>query len=366
MSHSLSGIRVLDLSTSASGAWCTRLLADLGADVTFLEGPEGHPLRHEPPFDDAGESVVAAYFLANKRSALFDEAHPAGRALPGELARRADVVVSSFGAHELAERGLGYDGPGNPRLVWAHVTPYGLRGERAGIPGNELTVAALSGWAALNGNADMPPLRPVGHQVGLCSGVLAAAAIIGALIARDRDGRGQEIDIAELDVMTSAGSPGILRGQYTGRPAPRREGVDLASGPVPVADGYFALTLSRAHFWRDAMNVLGLEDLAEDPRWETSWYRAAHRDEYEDRVARAMSRFTRKDLFDELAARRVVAGPVLHMAELRDNAHLAERGFWAEVDGKPYPGAPFRMSATPWELRGSAPPGPARGSGGSR
>ncbi len=360
MNQSLSGIRVLDLSTSASAAWCTRVLADLGADVTMVEGPGGHPLRNEPPFDDAGTSLVAEYFLANKRSILLDSGVPGAVARIREMGRRVDVVVSSARSGDSRRAGLTYAEFASPSLVLAHVTPFGMSGPRADDPGNELTVAALSGWAALNGDAAKEPLRPVGHQVALCTGVLAAAAVIGALIARDRDnGAGQEIDIAELDTMVSAGSPGILRGQYTGRSTPRRNGVDLASGPVPVADGYFALTLSRAHFWRDAMTVLGLDDLAEDPRWETSWYRAAHRDEYEARVARAMAGWSRSDLFDELAARRVVAGPVLTMEELRANPHLAERGFWTEVDGRPFPGAPFRMSATPWQLRRGAPARPA-------
>jgi crotonobetainyl-CoA:carnitine CoA-transferase CaiB-like acyl-CoA transferase len=108
------------------------------------------------------------------------------------------------------------------------------------------------------------------------------------------------------------------------------------------------------------MNVLGLHDLAQDPRWETSWYRQAHKDEYSGRVGEAMRGWKKADLFEELAARRVVAGPVLTMEELRSNLHLAERQFWTEADGQDFPGAPFRMSATPWRLRACAPEPPAK------
>jgi crotonobetainyl-CoA:carnitine CoA-transferase CaiB-like acyl-CoA transferase len=161
--------------------------------------------------------------------------------------------------------------------------------------------------------------------------------------------------VAALDVMVSAFSPALLRSVYAGSPMPRRDPSDLMGGPVQVADGHFALTLSRAHFWRDAMNTLGLHDLAEDPKWGPTWYRQQHKDEYTGRVTEAMVQWRKADLFEELAVRRVVAGPVLTMEELRATEHLNERGFWVQVDGEEYPGAPFKMSGTPWELRHGAP-----------
>ena len=356
MASALADLRVIDISTSASGAWCSRMLAGFGADVVMLEPPAGHPMRREAPFDAAGESIPGAYFLTGKRSAVFDPAAEDAAARLLALTARADVVVSSFRSHEWHALGVDPAQLAAGNAIVAHITPYGMTGERAALPANELTVAALSGWAALNGEAARPPLRPVGHQVAFCAGTLAAAAVTGAVIERERaGGGGQEIDLSELDAMVSAASPNILRGQYTGRSTPRREGVDITTGPVPVADGHFALTISRAHFWRDAMNVLGLEDLAEDPRWEASWYRQAHKHEYTERVGQAMRQWAKSDLFDELAARRVVAGPVLTMEELHANEHLRERGFWVEVDGLPQPGAAFKMSATPWSLPSGMP-----------
>jgi formyl-CoA transferase len=140
----------------------------------------------------------------------------------------------------------------------------------------------------------------------------------------------------------------------------RRPEIDMTAGPVPVADGHFALTISRAHFWRDAMNLLGLDDLAEDARWESGWYRAAHKDEYVGRVEERMRDWRKMDLFRELGSRRVIAGPVLTMAELAANEHLRARGFWtrplSDAAGPEFPGAPFRMSATPWSIRTAAPP----------
>ncbi|MGE0600004.1 MAG: CaiB/BaiF CoA transferase family protein [Dehalococcoidia bacterium] len=361
MNPTLSNVRVLDLSTSAAGAWCSRVLADFGADVIMVEGPEGHPLRGEPPFDAVGNGIAAALFLANKRSVVLDLNEANDRAKALALAKHADVVVSSYAPAALSELGLEYPAFRNERLILCHVTPFGMTSARANDPANELTVAAMSGWASLNGDADRSPLKPSGHQVAFCTGTAAYAAIVSALYYREENGGiGQEIDIAELDVMVSTASPAVLRAQYLGTPGTRRQSIDITTGPVPIRDGHFALTISRAHFWRDAMNVLGLTDLAEDQRYETSWYRAAHKDEYTSRVGEAMSTWSKADLFEQLAARRVVAGPVLTMEELRNSEHLADRDFWTTLGETTYPGAPFKMSETPWQLHDPAPATGAR------
>lgn len=157
--------------------------------------------------------------------------------------------------------------------------------------------------------------------------------------------------------MVAALAPALLRAQYAGEVTRRAADTDITTGPVPVADGHFALTISRAHFWRDAMNLLGLPDLASDPRWETAWYRQAHKAEYVERVQEKMATWTKQALFDELAARRVVAGPVFEFHELVRNEHLLARAFWGDGDAEPgsvsHAGAPFKMSATPWIAAGS-------------
>ncbi|MFQ5380508.1 MAG: CoA transferase [Dehalococcoidia bacterium] len=347
----LSGINVLDLANSAAGAWCARLLADFGADVTMVEPPSGHTLRHRGPFDPGGQSIPAAYFLADRRSVVLDLAgDDAG--LARRLGRRMDVVISGMGPAALAARGIRYSDFEAPDMVMLHVTPWGVSGELADAAGNDLAVAARSGWAAINGRSDREPLKPSGWQVSYCTGTAAFVAVLAALYARDEAGAGgQEVDVAALDVMAAAFSPGALRSAYTGRPWRRRTESDLLAGPVPVADGFFALTISRAHFWRDAMNLLGLTDLAEDQRWETAWYRQVHKDEYVARVQEKMLNWPRWKLFAELALRRVIAGPVASMGELYDLDHLRARGFWrrplSEPNGPLYPGPPFRMSGTP-------------------
>src|SRR5690606_7416231 len=348
-----------------AGAWCSRLLASLGADVVLVESPQGHPVRALAPFGPDGASIPAAYMLADKRSVQLDALDEAGAdgTLLRRLIARADILVSSFSPRQLAQRKLRYEDLGQPALVMAHVTPHGLTGPLAEVPGNDLTAGARSGWASVNGMDGEAPLKPSGWQSSYCAGVAATAGILAALRHRDsHPGEGQEVDIAVTEVMTGMFAPAMLRAQYEGKLPARPRAMNLTEGPVPVADGYFALTLSRAHFWRDAMNLLELPDLAEDPRWESGAYRRSNQEEYTSRVEAQMAKWPKMQLFEELAIRRVVAGPVLTMEELLANEHLRERGFWQrpsdaadDPDEPEYAGVPFRMSATPLAFRTPAP-----------
>ncbi len=344
-----------------AGGWCSRLFADFGADVTLVEAPSGHPLRGHAPFDEGGRSVVAEHALANKRSLALDLQAEPGRELLRDLIARADVVIESFRPGQLAEWGLDFETLEaiHPGLVLVSVTPHGQTGAYAKLPGNSLTASARSGWASINGIAGRPPLQGSAYQSSYCAGVLAYAAGLAALHDRERAGGGQHVDISEFEVMASTFAPAALRAQYSGEATAQKASMDVVSGPVPVQDGHFALTLSRAHFYRDAMAVLGLDDLAEDEQLQEGWYRLLHKDLWVERVHEAMAGWNRRDLFDELAVRRVVAGPVFTMDELSENEHLRARGFWASAVEDPEaserPGAPVKLSETPWRLRRGAP-----------
>jgi crotonobetainyl-CoA:carnitine CoA-transferase CaiB-like acyl-CoA transferase len=362
MPKALDDIRVLDISSSVAGAWCTRQLADFGADVVIVEPRAGHPVRNLAPFTDEGRSIPALYVQANKRSVALDIDTPRGKRIFLDLVRRADVVVESSQPGWLQQVGLGFEvlARRRPGVVLCSITPHGQDGPYAGLPGNDLTDYARSGWASINGLAGREPLSGSAFQASYQAGLAAYGAILSALVYRDgHPDEGQHIDVAEFEVLTSTFSPALLRGPYQGEALGRKATMDITTGPVPVADGHFALTISRAHFWRDAMNLLGLHDLAEDQRYEAGWYRQQHKDEYVDRVQEKMAVWKKMELFDELAVRRVVAGPLLTMAELSENEHLRARGFWTKAANDPggptYPGAPVKMSATPWALERRAP-----------
>jgi crotonobetainyl-CoA:carnitine CoA-transferase CaiB-like acyl-CoA transferase len=352
----LAGIIATDLSNSVSGAWCSRLLADYGADVTMIEEPSGHVVRSFNPRTTEGTGVLEEWFLANKRSMLCDPTDEYSQSQALNHVKKSDIVILPEQDSRFAEM---LSGSHSSRQVRVCISPHGLVGDLSSVPGNDLTSAARSGWASINGTLGQSPLKPSGWQASYGAGTFATLGVISALRNRKLTGEGVLLDISELDAAVSALSPGFLQSQYSGDPVHQSLANDLSGGPVPIADGYFALTLSRAHFWRDAMTLLGLTDLAEDPKWESQLNRRERKAEYMDRVIQAMSSWRKYDLFNELALRRVVAGPVLNMQELVENEHLRGRNFWQQVGsldaGRIFPGPAAKMSATPITTRKLAP-----------
>jgi|TARA_B100000315_G_scaffold254215_3_gene294780 crotonobetainyl-CoA:carnitine CoA-transferase CaiB-like acyl-CoA transferase len=338
-------------------------LADFGAEVIMLvdadEHPPGkHPIAELAPFDGDGNSIPALYVHANKQllHAEFDSDGVR------ELIQSADVLIESSSPARRQQTALDYDTVqgANPGIIYCSLTAFGQDGERADYPGNDLTLHAYSGWASLNGLADHPPLKGSGFQASYQAGTAAYAAILAALLHRfSHPGEGQQIDIAELEVLCSTFSPAVLGSACRGIALHRRKDVDITGGPVPVKDGHFALTISRAHFWRDAMDILGLPELGQSEDLQKSWYRQRHKEEFVSQVQERMKSWNRMDLFNELAARRVIAGPVLTMAELAQNEHLRGREFFQIAhDGDSsieFPGAPFKMSESRWQLKHDRP-----------
>ena len=157
---------------------------------------------------------------------------------------------------------------------------------------------------------------------------MAWGVVVCALIERfARDGVGELIDISECDTLVSTFAPAPLRVQTAGFVWSRRTDVCMDDGPVPVRDGYFALPISRPHFWKKAMDVLGLPDLADDEELQQPGLRHRFRDRFVDRVHAEMARWTRTDLFDALARQRVIAGPVFRMDEMARNPQFEARSF---------------------------------------
>ena len=361
----LEGLRVVDFGDRASTAWCSRLLADYGADVIMVEGPDGHPLRRQPPFGADGRSTTARYFLANKRSAHIEQGD--------DIIAAADVVITSCIAG--ARRDPAALAKANPSALVCAITPHGLTGVHVRKPGNDLTAHAGSGWASVNGLKNRPPLKGSGYQASYQAGTLAYGAVVAALIEQLASGApGQIIDIAEREVLVSTAAPALLRAQYSGVVWERREEVTMNDGPVPVRDGYFALPLSRPVFWQKAMTVLGLPDLADDEDLQQPGIRPKHRHRYARRVEAAMAQWSRAELFASLAAERVVAGPVFAIDEMAGNPQFAARGFFQAMPGGTtrFPGPFARMGASGWRLRREMPAGPdgagfaARGMGSVR
>ena len=340
LTPTLRGLRVLDIGLRLSSAWCSRLLADFGADVVMVERSIKHESRSHPPFDEEGRSILARYLLSNKKVG--------DPSLCDQMLSDADVIVTSnLSADVISES--------HPEAIVVAITPYGQTGEYRYYPGNDLTAYARSGWAFVNGLQGQAPLKGSGYQASYQAGTLAFGSVISALIEKSasREG-GQLVDISEFETLVSTSAPAPLRYQYSGQLWKRRSmPVDMTDGPTRVKDGYFALPLSRPIFWQKALTILGLPDLADDPELQQVGSRNKYVERFQQRVAQELLRWKRMELFDALAAQRVIAGPVLGMDEMSTNPQFEARNFLQMSPDSKYrfPSSFAKMSRSEWKLR---------------
>ena len=381
----LGHLRVLDLSRVLAGPWCTQNLADMGADVIKIEKPgEGDDTRHwGPPFfpDAQGNpSDNAVYFAAcnrNKRSVTVDMATAEGQQLIRELAMQSDVVVENFKTGGLKRYGLDYASLSalNPRLIYCSVTGFGQTGPYAPRAGYDLLVQAMSGLMSITGRADSEPgggpLRVGVAVIDLFTGMYATTAILGALEARHRTGRGQHIDMALLDVamavLANQGAGFLNTGHVPGRQGNTHPSV-VPYQDFPTADGRMLLAIGNDGQFARFCEAAGT-DWASDERFATNAGRVTHR----DALIPLMSDLTRGRPTAEWIAlledKAVPCGPINHIGQAFDDAQVRARGL--RVEQERYPGAtppagetinrvvttasPLRLSDTPTTLR-HAPP----------
>jgi crotonobetainyl-CoA:carnitine CoA-transferase CaiB-like acyl-CoA transferase len=199
----LDGLLVIDFTRVVAGPACTQTLADFGAEVIKIENPDGgDDTRHYEHADLAGESAAYVSLNRNKRGIVLDLTKPAACDVARELMARADVVVENFSSGVMKKYGLDYAsvGSANPRLVYCSISAYGRKGPFASRPGFDPITQAESGFMSLNGFPDGPPVRTGPPAVDMLTGMSACNAILLALLARDRLGRGQHVEVALFDI----------------------------------------------------------------------------------------------------------------------------------------------------------------------
>src|SRR5476651_115745 len=199
----LDGLLVVDFTRVVAGPACTQTLADFGAEVIKIENPEGgDDTRSYEHADLAGESAAFVSLNRNKRGIVLDLTKPEACVVARELIARADVVVENFSGGVMERFGLDYAAvaPTNPRLVYCSISAYGRQGPFATRPGFDPITQAESGFMSMNGFADGPPVRTGTPIVDFATGMSACNAILMALLARDRLGHGQRVEVALFDI----------------------------------------------------------------------------------------------------------------------------------------------------------------------
>ncbi len=373
----LSGVRVLDLSRVLAGPWAGQLLADLGADVVKVERPgAGDDTRSwGPPYlkDEAGrDTTEAAYFLCanrNKRSVTIDMAQPQGQALIRQLAQQADVLLENFKLDGLKQYGLDYESLSalNPRLVYCSITGFGQTGPYAPRAGYDFLIQGMGGLMSVTGRADgeegAGPQKVGVALTDIMTGLYATIAVQAALAERARSGRGQQIDLALLDVQIAC-----LANQASnflaGGVVPRRMGNAhpniVPYQDFPTADGDMILAIGNDGQFAKFCKVAGHPEWAEDPRFATNPQRVAHRAVLIPLLRQATVQRTTRDWVAALEAAGVPCGPINRIDEVFADPQVQARGLRIEL---PHPAAgtvplvanPIRLSDTPVRYR-LAPP----------
>ncbi len=362
----LSDLRVLDLSRSVAGAYCTKLFADYGADVIAIEPPEGHPLRRHGPFvADRQHRETGALWLylgTNKRSVTLDIDTISGQFLFRTMVEEANVVVESFAPGRMTELRLGHADLRRikRRIILTSITPFGQHGPRACWGATNITSFASGGQMSLTGDADREPLVNGGYQAEYQAGLQAFAASAVAAHNADVLEVPNHIDISAQECMASALELYLPWWAYLKRDIAQRKGNLLSAmvGIYPAREGYIGLHIMPRN-WPWFAEAIGRPELVEDPRFKDNFSRLQHNDELEAIVYEWASQQDAKEAYQRAGAERAPIAFVHTLEDLLESRHLSEREFFQRVDHPvagevTYPGPQFRMSEVEWSA-GRAP-----------
>jgi len=356
MSRPLDGVVVLEMGEGISAAYCTSVMATLGADVIKIEASSGDPSRRLGPFPEdilhLEKSGLFLYLNRNKRSVVLDLDDAAGQDALRALSSRSSIVVENFAPGYLAERGLGYEALSRDQqtLVMTSITPFGQDGPYRDYRATEITVFALGGYMSLIGDRSRAPLKFGGSVAQYTTGLYASTATLTALHLAEEAGMGQYIDISVMESMTSDHSQDTMDYSYRGFVRER----ESSRVPIPCADGFISFSV-QAHRYEDFRRLI-LGDRAEA-------------EEADDAVARDQMRME-GDLDTEILQwsydkskyeayllaqdAHVPAAFVADMSDLVESPQYAAREYFVEIDHPEagtqlYPGFPARLTGADWQ-----------------
>jgi succinate--hydroxymethylglutarate CoA-transferase len=362
----LAGIRVIDLTRILAGPLCTMMLGDMGADVIKVEPPGAgdDTRRWGPPF--VGEE--AAYFLGvnrNKRSLTLNMAAPAGQKILAGLIAKADVLIDNFRLGTLEKWGFtdAWFEAAAPRLIRCSITGYGSSGPKSALPGYDFVLQAESGLMSICGEPDGVPTKYGVAIVDVCTGMLAGNAILAAINARHRSGKGQKVELSlyesSLFMLVNVASNYLMAGRDGGRFGNGHPSI-VPYTTYQAADAMMAIAVGNERQFANCAEVLGHPEWVKDARFATNRARVENRATVDGLINAALAREKAEYWLARLKAVGVPCGKINSVAEALDDPHTAAR---AMVETVEHPaigalkmlGVPFKFSDTECSVR-RAPP----------
>lgn len=364
------------MSRVLAGPWAGQLLADYGAEVIKIERPGvGDDTRSwGPPWlrDSAGnDTKEAGYFQStnrNKRSVTVNLAHPLGQKLIRKLVTRSDILLENYKVGSLRRYGL--DATNlcelNPALIYCSISAYGQSGSKSAEPGYDAMIQAAGGLMSITGESDAEGGRPTKVGVAIAdimAGMYATTAILAALVARQKSGRGQHIDIPLFDSQVAWLANQNMNYLLTGTPPGRRGTAHPNIVPYQAfqtADGTLMLAVGNDRQFANFCASLGCPEIADDPRYSVNSARIENRDELIQIIAERLRGETTAYWLDQFASLHIPAGPINNLAQVFSDPVVAERRIVRKLNHSlagevPTVANPVQFSDTPVEYKLAAP-----------
>jgi crotonobetainyl-CoA:carnitine CoA-transferase CaiB-like acyl-CoA transferase len=376
MKRTLDGIRVVELAQYISGPYCGMLLAGLGAQLTKIEAPgvgdisrRCGPFAKDNPLID--KSGLFHYLNRNKQGITLDVRKAPGREILLALIKDADVLVEDMLPKVAENLELDYEhlSAVNPNLIVVSITPFGQTGPYKDYKAYAINASALGGMSTIVGEPQREPLTPPFSMGHFQTGIISANAVMFALMAAQKDKKGQHIDISEAESWAIFHTGNVVSAFiYSGRKRTRTGHRTYAPYPytlLPCKDGYISMIALRGSEWKRFLEIVGDGKM---PDWYTTDERFKDRAkagmEYADVLDNLLSPWlmshTRQEIFARCREKHVPFTPVRNMDEVINCEHLNDRQYFetvrpAEVEPFKCPGAPVRFSKSPWDLNRTAP-----------
>jgi len=354
----LDGLLVIDFTRVVAGPACTQTLADFGAEVIKIENPDGgDDTRHYEHADLAGESAAFVSLNRNKWGIALDLAKPEACDVARELIARADVVVENFSSGVMKKYGLDYASvaPGNSGLVYCSISAYGRKGPFASRPGFDPITQAESGFMSLNGFPDGPPVRTGPPAVDMLTGMSACNAILLALFARDRLGRGQHVEVALFDIALAMtqfyGMAYLMTGVNPNRQGNSPNG-SPSVGVYHASDAPFYIACANDRLYRRlVIEVLGRPDLSSGEFGDRR-SRTANKDKLRSILSGIFVQDVRENWVTKMKAAKIPVGYLRTVEEAFNSPEVRERHRLSQI---PHPTAgtvtniesPLNLGMTP-------------------
>ena len=353
MTRPLDGVVVVEAGGGITAAYCTQIMAVLGAEVVKVEPPDGDQARRLGPFPDdlpdRERSGLFLYLNRNKRSITLDLDTATGQSLFRSIVRGAGVVVENFAPEHLNERGLGHEALSQDHelLVTTSITPFGQSGPYRDYRATELTMFALGGLANLVGSISREPLKFGGSPVLHAAGVNAFSATLMALYLAEEAGVGQQVEVSVLEGLAASHFQDLVEYDYHG--LVRRRG-ELRT-PIPCQDGFISFTV-QPHQYADFQRLILGDDAPEQDDQASSLQR--REGEMDTEILMWAYDKTKEEAYRLAQEAHVPAAYLADMRDIVESPQLAAREYFVEIDhpragALRYPGLPAKFAGLDWE-----------------